>query len=287
MKTKLQFIAIALLLAVSTLVSCNKSDDSIQELKFSVNEPEVHTDGTEYSFGITSGGGVYKAEICPLNSYDKYATATVSGKTVTVKLVSERTKLQVTDQYGQQKDLIIRTTNSSLQAISFDIAMGYGFQNRGKFEWGSGEGYSILKSINPENAELMIKENGEYVANSLCPGSTVFVVKDSRGTVNFVRVTSFMGWNLENDNLSVDVESGFQYTFILKWGEGKVRVSDCSAELKNPWLLIQDENEFQRNKVLQVCANEGSTGKFFVELTDAANKKAIITLNAQIKTKNN
>ena len=149
---KLQFIAVTLLLAASTLVSCNKSDDvipddAIPELTFSVNERQVYTDGTEYSFDIISGGGGYKSEICLVNPYDDYASTTVSGNTVTVKLVSEAIKIQVTDQYEQQKDLIIWSTNRSLQAIQYEIRVGYGFQNKGKFTWGSGEGYTLLNTL--------------------------------------------------------------------------------------------------------------------------------------------
>ncbi len=285
MNTKLQFIAVTLLLIASTLISCNKSDDispddAIPELIFSVNERQVYTNDIEYSFDIISGGGGYKSEICLDNPYDDYASTTVSGNTITVKLVSEAIRVQVTDQFEQQKDLIIWSTNSSLQTLNYEIGVGYGFQNKGKFTWGSGEGYTLLNSLNPGNAELILNENGEYIANSLYPGTTSFAVRDSRGTVNSVRVTTDMGWNLEDNNLSVDIKSGLQYTFILKWGEGDIKVYDCSEEIKNAWLLILDKNEYQKHKVLQICVNSGSVGKFFVELTDSANNKAIITLNA-------
>lgn len=282
MRIKFQLI-IFILLTASALASCDKSNDPISELKFSVNEREVYTDGVEYSFDILSGGGIYKAEVCLDNEFDKYAAATVSGNKVNVKLVSNVVRVQVTDQYEQQKDLIIWTSNSSLQTINYQIAIGYGFQNKGTFNFGSGTGYSILRSSNPKYAELILKENGEYVANSLAPGSTTsFAIRDSRGTVNGAQVYVLDGWNLESDNMTVNVRAGYQYTFIIKWGEGHVKVSDCSPELKNPWLLIKDKNEFQENQVLQVCVNQDSVGKFFVELTDSANNKAIITLNAQI-----
>lgn len=271
-----------MLLTMPIFTSCDKdkSNDPIPELELSVNEHEVYTDGIEYSFDILSGGGGYKAEVCLVNEFDEYAKATVAGNRVNVKLVSNVVRVQVTDQCGQQKDLIIWTSNSSLQTINYDIAMGYGFQHKGKFNFGSGTGYSILKTINPGYAELILKENGEYVANSLRNGTTAFFIKDSRGTVNYAKVGVWDGWNLEDDRMTVNVEAGLQYTFIIKWGKGQVKVSDCSPELKNPWLLIKDNNEFQKHQVLQACVNQGSEGEFFVELTDTANNKAIITLNA-------
>lgn len=283
MKTKFQFIAF-MLLVMPILMSCDKGklNDSIPELRFSVNEREVYTDGIEYSFDILSGGGGYKAEICLTNEYDEYASATISGNKVNVKLVSSGVRIQVTDQYGQQKDLVIWTSNSSLQIVNYHIAVGYGFQHKGKFNFGSGTGYSILKTINPGSAELIIKENGEYIANTLAVGNTAFIVRDSRGTTNSVKVGIWDGWDLESENMTVNVKAGYQCTFIIKWGEGNVTVSDSSPELKNPFLLIKDKNEFQDNQVLQVCVNQGSVGEFFVELTDTAKNKAIITLNAPI-----
>lgn len=283
MKMKLQFIAFMLLM-MPILMSCNKDklNDSIPELRFSVNEREVYTDGIEYSFDILSGGGGYKAEICLDNEYDEYASATISGNKVNVKLVSNGVRIQVTDQYGQQKDLVIWTSNSSLQIVNHQIAVGYGFQHKGKFNFGSGTGYSMLKTINPGYAELIMKENGEYIANTLAVGNTAFIVRDSRGTTNSVKVGVWDGWDLESKNMTVNVKTGYQYTFIIKWGEGNVTVSDSSPELKNLWLLIKDKNEFQDNQVLQVCVNQGSVGEFFVELTDTAKNKVVITLNAQI-----
>lgn len=275
-------ILVYTLLAISTLASCDKSDDTISELNFSVDGYEVYTDDIEYSFDILSGGGNYSAEICSINEYDKYATATVLGKRVHVKLVSEATKIQVTDKYGQHKDLIIRSSNKSLQMISHDIAIGYGFQLKSKFEWGSGGGYSILETIYPGFTELILKENGEYVANSLLSGrTTAFIVRDSRGTINYVKVSSLTGWDLNTNELEVTIEAAYQYTFIIKWGEGKVKISDCSEELKNHWQLIAEKNEYRKYEVLQICANKGSSGQLFVELTDAANNKAKITLNIQ------
>lgn len=277
MKTYFKIIAI-MLFTMSFFSSCEKSNTPISDLKFSVNEHEVFTNDLEYSFDILSGGGNYKAEVLHDNEFDKYAIATVAGNKVNVKLVSRVVRVKVTDQYGQQKDLTIISSNNSLQSIAYDIAMGYGFQHKSKFEFGSGSGYSILKTINPGYAELMINDNGEYVANSLAPGITTFVIKDSRGTINYARIGVWGGWNLNDNSMKVNVTAGYQYTFVLKWGEGILKISDCSSELKNPWLLIKDKNQFQNNQVLQVCVNQGSVGEFYVELVDASNNKAKITL---------
>lgn len=279
---KLYHIIYIICLAL-TLTSCNKSSEEIEStiLTLSPNKSEVYTNETEYSFDILSGGGYYVATIVEENQYDNYASASVSGNKVTVKLVAKGTHVRISDKLGQQKDLIIWSTNNSLQPIVYDIAMGLGFQNTGKFEWGSGEGFTILKNGNTSCAQLFLKDNGEYVVNSIAPGTTAYIIKDSRGSVNAARITVWQGWELNSNELNANVLAGYQYTFIINWGDGNTKVTNCSKELKNAWLLIAKKNEYQDKEVLQACVDKGSKGQFFIELTDKSDNKATIILNAE------
>jgi hypothetical protein len=256
-----------------------KTDETPSELCFSVNESNVSTDGIEYSFDILSGAGGYDAQINCINEYDEYATATVSGNTVTVQLVSNATSVKVTDKAGHERDLVIWSTNSTLQQGSHLISFGYGFDCTGKFTFGSGEGYSIIETRGDRYVTLTVDENGDYHAIGLHPGgSTTFVVRDGRGTVNNVNVGVRNGWDLEESSMTVNALPGYIYTCRLKWGEGNIRITDSSDEVKSPFLLIDNAKDFGPNKVLQVRVNDGATGEFFVELTDAANNKARLTL---------
>lgn len=267
------------LLAVIVFVSCDKSNDELSELQLSVDGYEVYTDGIEYSFDITSGAGGYEAEVVLVNEYDEFTTVTVSGNKVNVQLVAIGTKIRVTDKSGQEKQLIIWSTNKALQTTKHVIGVGYGFGLKGKLNFGSGEGYSIVKCFNYQVADLRLEENGEYTLITRAPGHVNYVVRDSRGTISYVQIGVFNGRDLDWDEVEVNIKPECHFTFPIKWGEGEVRISDCSPELKNCWLLIAEKSEIQEYDVLQVCADAGSVGELFVELVDSLGNTARIILN--------
>lgn len=278
MRKLIRTVAFILLIAIE-FVSCDKSNDTFSELRLSVDAYEVYTDGIEYSFDIISGAGGYEAEIVLVNEYDEYATVTVSDNKVNVQLVGAGTQIKITDKSGQEKQLIIWSTNEALQITNHSIGVGYGLVYESKLNFGSGEGYSILKCFNDRVVDFELKENGEFVLKTRAPGQAGYVIRDSRGTTNYMKIGVYDGRDLDWNEVEVNIKVGSQFTFPIKWGEGDVRVLDCSPELKNYWLLIKEKDEIQEYDVLQVCANEGSTGKLFMELIDSLGNIARITLN--------
>ncbi len=278
-------IIILIFLATIFTTSCDKDeiDQNLpEELTLSVNEEIIYTDSIKYSFDITSGGGDYQISVVQTDVNGGYAT--LKGNRVTVDLVSEYTYVDVTDKYGQNATVTIKSGNKSLQAPNTIIDMGYGTMHSITLDWGDGN-FSILEQ-NEDGAADITFDGRNATVKALHPGKSRFVISDLRGTIGYYSVSVRQGWDLDSEKLTISAQKGTLYTFSLKYGDGNWEIASCSDELRNNWLLLgtKEHDEAFRNydyDFLQIFTPEEQTEPLFVSLMDKSNNTATITINIE------
>lgn len=276
MKTfKLLYIPV-LLLSLLTLNACSKDDSSESaELRLSVSDKTVYTDGIEYSFDITSGGGDYKVEVCN----DKYAKATLTGNHVQVDLTSEDTQVKVTDKYNQEVSLIICSNNESLKTVNNTVRLSYGSSMKLSLGWGAGD-YSVLSQSNDTVAKVTFDDNDKMLIQLLNPGEVSFLIIDKRGSTNSVSLTIDKGWALNSNQLTVNAEGGYYYTFPLKYGAGGWKITSCPAALDNAYTVVLPKDEYHEHDMLQIFVPKGSNEPLVLQLEDKTKNTATIAVNS-------
>lgn len=261
------------------IVSCSKDDaDEIPELKLSTDNGTVYTDATEYSFDIISGAGDYIVKIEDDNQ-PTLGKVSLTGNHVKVDLISEQTRLTITDKHNQTTDLLIISSNESIQTENYTVLISYGSLHKATVNWGAGK-YSILKQSG-DAAELTIDNNDKFTIRSIHPGKASFTIADQRGTTNGIMVYVDNGWDLTSDKLTVDVLAGQLYTFPIKYGKDGWKITSYSSELLNHWqtCVMPEDANYREQEILQVWIPKEAKESLSVQLKDKANNTATITMN--------
>jgi hypothetical protein len=261
-------------------MSACSNDGDIKELKLSTSEFTVMTDSTEYDFDIVSGNGNYKVNVNNDSDMPLIGEATVTGNHVKVSLVSERTKVTVTDGAGQTMDLLIISQNKSLNPIAQDIAVEYGDYIISQLNWGNG-GYYIL-SQQGDAAQVMV-DKGQVIVKSVHPGDISFVIADRRGTTNSFHVGVGSGFDIKGKELTVStsVKAGY-ITFPIKYGVGGWQITSCSEVLNKPTTCICPQiANYREQDMLQIWIPKDAKGSLNLQMQDKVKNTVKLTVNLE------
>lgn len=281
MKTKYDVFGIFLLLCFfAGFISCDKDDslsDQPKELKLSVTDETVYTDGTEYFFDIVSGNGNYQVKVDGNGTYFP-GKATLTDNHVKVDLVTEYTQLTITDGKDQTVNLLIVSTDASIKTMNYSFSISYGSQIKTDLiNFGAGK-YEILQQSGGA-AEVSIDSNDRFTIKSVSPGYASFLIADQRGTTNGLTVYVQRGWDLTSDQLTVQ-SNGHEYlTFPLKYGEGGWKI--VSPILNDPQICVLPKNEQHEYELLQVYVWKETKEPVIFTLEDKAKNRATITINIE------
>lgn len=263
------------------IAGCSKGEyEGDQDLKLSTDGQIVYTDAIEYSFDIVSGAGGYQVKVEEDNR-PTLGKVTLTGNRVKVDLITDYTRVTVTDKNNQTTSLLIISSNESIEIQNYTVSVSYGSILTRTLNWGAGK-YSIL-GRSGDAATLTIDDKGKFIVNSVHPGEAYFTIIDQRGTTNGMAVYVGDGWDLTSNELTVDVRSADYYTFPIKYGKGEWRITSVSSPVLNhPQTCVMPKDaEYREQELLQVWIPQQTDGSLSIQLKDKANNTATITMNVK------
>lgn len=276
---------VLLFFALLAITACSKDDLQLR-LSISAEETQVTTEGTEYTFEILSGAGDYVIKVSNAENY-KIEPVSISGNQVTVQLIKDYTGVTVTDKAGQEQVFTIHSSDESLQAHNCSISIPYGGYMRQGFTWGSRTGYDLSKNTDESEGLAMWSylNESEFIVTGLRPGSVFYTATDNRGTRNAVNVYVRKGCNMQYDSLDItlgdDISTQIQFSVMLMWGEGDIKITDRSEAFDNCFTMISSADKYQKYPLLLLQANEGAEGDCFIELVDEKGNKARVNVTVE------
>lgn len=211
--------------------ACEKNayDPEIHGLELSIGE-KVTTDAITFEFDVVDSYGKFTVEVLPGNEFTT-PKLTVDGRHVTVELIDEVTYLEIKDEGGAEKTVRIQSSNETLRYVSNHIWQQYGvIQRYPDLGFGVGK-MRVLKGNSPNAAaEMSISDDNVITVKSRFSGTAYFYVADSRGTVRPFRVSVNKGCDITKPVTEIEARAGEILQFAIKYGKGKWKLKDKSAE---------------------------------------------------------
>lgn len=261
------------------IASCS-SNNNIEELTLSTQNNCVMTDSIAYSFNITSGNGDYKVKVENDGQHPFTAKATVTGNHINVDLISDVTRLTITDAAGQTRELTILSQNRSIRNITHNAAVKYGDFVKYNVGWGNGD-YYIYKQ-DGDAAKATIDNQGEIIIKSVHEGNAHLIIADRRGTTNDVYVKVDGGYDITSSELTVNAVAGDEVTFPIKYGDGQWMITSCPQAINSPCTCVYPKIENCRDlEMLQVSIPQNTKGTYQMELQDKSSHTVHLTLNIE------
>lgn len=244
---KIAFLSMA---AMMVLASCTEElfeENSSLRLDFPAEDTHhiadgdvpsytLHTDELTVSFDIVSGAGGYTATV---QEYEFMPSghitlagglARIEGNTVMVELLDNTADVVVSDRSGAESHVFIYSSHPALQYFTWSKSVAYGCSTKSAIDFGAGAPYQIVaySDMNAADADM---EGSILTTGALLPGLHWYLIADSRGTVRKFDIGVRQGYDIEEEQLTVQANAGDRLTFPFKFGKGwKVVEGETGAE---------------------------------------------------------
>lgn len=220
-----------LLFLISPLfLACDKEDEItkevIKELILSVpqmDEEWLTTEDVDFEFEILEGNGEYTATVSETDG-DADAKVEIAGNKVTVHILTHSAlgaEVSISDKKDQKAIVYIRSTHASLQTIpGYGLFLAEGQSATMEIEFGAGAPYTIEKIRGSASTALM--EDDKVKATSLGLGDTYYKIRDKRGTVTRLVVSTTLQFEISKTSnyLEFDGVNNLSASILIPWGTG-------------------------------------------------------------------
>lgn len=185
----------------------------------------VDTDALTYSFDIVSGAGGYvvTVEDYKLISGKNFSLcggrATIEGNTVSVELLRDVVKVNISDKAGAEAHVLIFSSNEAVKRFGWYSCIAYGGPSRSEIGFGAGAPYRILYYSDPSAGDAVM-EGSTLKTGHLEPGRHWYLIEDCRGTVGMFEFHVRGGYDIVGKTLTVSSKADTRLTFPFKWGKG-------------------------------------------------------------------
>lgn len=233
---KIAFLSIAAVIALASCTEKLNEENLSLRLDFPAEDTHhiadgdvpsytLHTDDLSVSFAILSGAGGYTAKVMEYEYIPSRqitlsgGTARIEGNTVTVDLLDNMADVVVSDRSGAESHVFIYSSHPALQYFTWSKCVAYGCSTKSAIDFGAGEPYRIVEYSDMNAADASM-EGSTLKTGALLPGSHWYLIEDCRGTVRKFDIDVRQGYDIEEENLTVQAKAGDRLTFPFSFGKG-------------------------------------------------------------------
>lgn len=251
-------------------------ENETKELKLSIPGEEngqLEIDDVDVEFEILDGNGEYVASVSHTDG-DEDAKVTITGNKVKVNLLTRGgAEITITDKELQEASVWIISTHESLQVPSYGLLLSEGQTYIMKdLKFGAGGPYTI-ENVKGNASEASI-ENDNVKVTSHKLGNTYYKVRDKRGTIAKLEVSTTLQVDLNTNYLELEGHNTMSLTVNLPKGKDWVIVSSTDkvtnkVHLNRPFdpikgsivdydvLFIDTADEGKGTDTITLRANDG------------------------------
>ncbi|ERJ60223.1 hypothetical protein [Sphingobacterium paucimobilis] len=210
-------ILLSLIYACSSPLEESLPEVETKELKLSIpneNNGILETDELEIELEIIDGNGEYVANVSQTDG-EPDAKVVITGNKIKVDLLTrDMVELTITDKKLQEASIRIRSTHKSLEVPSFGLLLSEGQTYLMKdIQFGAGGPYTI-KSIKGDASTAAIENDGIKITSKKL-GNTYYRLKDKRGTVALLEVSTTLNVDLTTNYLELEGNNTMSVTVNL------------------------------------------------------------------------